>query len=249
MFLSNASATRRLSQQQRRKQNRLESSLDKLAAAQAPVCCTSDDDQTADTENSDESDCTRNSSMEVALSDGNTSTSSTSATEEGLTIGSTPERRSVRFSVVQIQEYALTTMMGAGITKKFALTLDWAHTQEQEMNLTEYEASRGSVHKVHRMAHRERCRRLTEVMGLSAVQDNPRQRRGRRRLQDLEQFSDDDDDDDDVPFNAWQPNFSLPPLRKASTEEFAFDQDDDDFFACPRDRPLSSRISRCDFWD
>jgi hypothetical protein len=73
--------------------------------------------------------------------------------------------RSVRFSNVEIREYAVEIGADHGMTRYFPLTLSWQHAPARTVDIEEYEANRGVAGEVPLLSLLERIARIAQVTG------------------------------------------------------------------------------------
>jgi hypothetical protein len=93
------------------------------------------------------------------------STSSACSCAVGLLDESLCSSRSVRFSNVEIREYAVEIGADDGMTRYFPLTLSWQHAPARAVDIEEYEASRGVAGEVPLLSLVERIARIAQVTG------------------------------------------------------------------------------------
>jgi hypothetical protein len=82
---------------------------------------------------------------------------STGTSTEGLV-----EQKSVRFSKVQVRNYA-AVVGDHPLTRYFPLSIDWHHTEEQHVDLDEYEKNRAGTGEVRRLNFVERLARVSQA--------------------------------------------------------------------------------------
>ena len=109
-----------------------------------------------------------------------------------------PEKR-VRFSTVQVREYALT-LGDHPQPEAYPVSLDWKHADDFVVQVDQYRqnspASPGTIH----MTRLERRQRLAAIMGLAPIELTIQEERRQSRERELEllscPFGDDCDDED-----------------------------------------------------
>lgn len=118
-------------------------------------------------------------------------------------------KRCVHFSVVQVQEYAVT-FGDHPCPDRFPISLDWEHSSVQEMDLYEFEERRRQRKRTCTRRQRgkgrpsplsaaERCVKLSLVGGLAPAELTKREQERQERLEKelLESYQCDDDSDDE----------------------------------------------------
>jgi hypothetical protein len=123
---------------------------------------------------------------------------STHSSDSIMTISLQHEPPTVRFSRVQIREYAVE-IGEHSTTQFFPLTLGWGHAQAIDFDIDQYEACRGLAREARHLNVTERMQRIAQVSGIpsSALQVLAEQGVLQRLLEAAEQLEEEEEFDHD----------------------------------------------------
>lgn len=134
-----------------------------------------------------------------------------SESKEHAIKGKSEQKRSVRFSHVEIREHAVT--LGDHSSKLYPVTLDWTHTETETIDINEHIRNRimnsiqrgnenpkkSSGTKAFRLRTAERFKRLAIVTGIEVVElFNMEKDRHEKMIQEEKNRVEDDDDDEEA---------------------------------------------------
>jgi hypothetical protein len=133
-------------------------------------------------------------------------------------------KKRVRFSTVNVREYALT-LGDHPQADAYPVSLDWQHSDDVIVSVDAYrQVSPNSPGKLH-MTRQERRQRLALIMGVAAIELTIQEEKRQSRERELELLScpfgmeDDDDDDDDEDYDYCQDNDKF--IDSYETDDYA----------------------------